>query len=225
VLPICLLKKNFIIQESRGKRNTNSFGAFISTHAHSQLILCVTMASLLFNTTMLLYMLYETRLKGKNRHSEYITLNCRKICKEIANATSRHIHHIRLNYEAYLKDLPSDKEIFVIRTKHLWQDWRTVNNLLGSPTEVPIPESVDEGQVVNSQKNLPVKSNLSSNGQRILCKLLLNEYKLYIDLINRAVNLSDDDLKTTLEDVQRNCPATFESILESKYIPANGGLQ
>ena len=169
--------------------------------------------------------LYETRFKRKKDHSEYITLNCRKICKEIANATSRHIHHIRLNYEAYLKDLPSDIEVFVIRTKHLWQDWRTVNDLLGSPTEVPIPESVDEGQVVNSQKNLPVKSNLSSNGQRILCKLLLNEYKLYIDLINRAVNLSDDDIKTTLEEVQRNCPAIFESMLESKYKPANGGLQ
>jgi hypothetical protein len=45
--------------------------------------------------------LYHTRImwvKG-GVHSEYITLNCREICKEIAEAKSRHIHHIRVNYE------------------------------------------------------------------------------------------------------------------------------
>ena len=147
------------------------------------------------------------------RHTEFVTLNCREICKEIANATSRHIHHIRLNYEAYLKDLPSDKEVFVIRTKKLWEDWVTINNLLGSPSDVPIPRSIDEGQVINSQRRLPVTSNLNSEGQEILCKLLRNEYKLYIDLLNRAVNLSDDDIKSTLGDVHKNCPAIFESLL------------
>jgi hypothetical protein len=110
---------------------------------------------------------------------------------------------------AYLKDLPYEREVFVIRTEKLWQDWVTVNNLLGSPNDVPIPESINEGEVVNSQGNLPVKSNLNRNGRDILCTLLLNEYIHYINLLNRAVNLSDDDVKSKLEDIHRKCPALF----------------
>lgn len=146
------------------------------------------------------------------RHEEAVTLNCRDICKEIAAATSRHIVHVRVNYESYLKDLPSDKEVFVIRTKWLWQDWINVNNLLGSPTDVPTPDSINEGKVVNAQATLPVKSNLSNEGRKLLCNMLRNEYILYLDLLNRAVNLSDDDVKLALDNAHKNCPAIFESI-------------
>ena len=114
--------------------------------------------------------------------------------------------------KAYLKDLPSNKEVFVIRTKSLWQDWVTVNNLLGSPEDVPIPDSINEGKVVNSQGKLPVTSNLSNEGRESLCKFLRNEYILYIDLLNRAVNFSDDDIKSALDDAHKNCPAILESI-------------
>ena len=93
----------------------------------------------------------------------------------------------------------------------------TVNNLLGSPKNVPIPDGINEGKVVNSQDKLPVKSNLSSGGREILCKLLRNEYTLYIDLLNRAVNLSDDDIKAALDDVYKNCPAILESIGQNSF--------
>lgn len=119
--------------------------------------------------------------------------------------------------KAYLKELPSDKEVFVIRTKSLWQDWATVNNLLGATEDVPIPVSNDEGKVVNSQAKLPVKSNLSDEGRETLCKLLPNEYILYFDLLNRAVNLSDDDIKSALEDAHKNCSAILESIGRNSY--------
>ena len=119
--------------------------------------------------------------------------------------------------EAYLKELPANKEVFVIRTKSLWQDWVTVNNLLGSPENVPIPDSINEGKVVNSQGKLPVTSNLSDEGRESLCNFLRNEYILYFDLLNRAVNLSDDDIKSALGDAYKNCPVTMESIVQNSY--------
>ncbi len=119
--------------------------------------------------------------------------------------------------KAYLKDLPASKEVFVIRTKNLWQDWVTVNNLLGATEDVPIPDSNDEGKVVNSQAKLPVRSNLSDEGRATLCKLLRNEYILYIDLLNRAVNLSDDDIKSALDEAHKNCPDILESIGRNSY--------
>ncbi|KAL7490797.1 hypothetical protein ACHAWT_000901 [Skeletonema menzelii] len=158
--------------------------------------------------------LFHTQITYMQRgfHQEEITLNCREVCKEIVAATSRHIQHVRINYNAYLKDLPSNKEVFVIRTKSLWQDWVKVNNLLGSPEDVPMPDSVNEGKVVNSQGKLPVTSNLSNEGRESLCKFLRNEYILYIDLLNRAVNLSDDDIMSALDIAHRNCPAILDSI-------------
>ena len=119
--------------------------------------------------------------------------------------------------KAYLKELPASKEVFVIRTKSLWHDWVTVNNLLGSPEDVPIPDSVNEGKVVNSQGKLPVTSNLSDEGRESLCKFLRNEYILYLDLLNRAVNLSDDDIKSALDDAYKNCPVTMKSIVQNNY--------
>jgi len=76
---------------------------------------------------------------------------------------------------------------------------------------------MNAGKVINSQAQLPVKSNLNSEGREILCKILRNEYILYIDLLNRAVNLSDDDIKSTLDDVHKNCPAILESIGQNSY--------
>ena len=117
--------------------------------------------------------------------------------------------------KAYLKELPANKEVFVIRTKSLWPDWVTVNNLLGSLEDVPIPDSINEGKVVNSQGKLPVTSNLSDEGRESLCKFMRNEYILYFDLLNRAVNLSDDDIKPALDDAYKNCPVTMESIVQN----------
>lgn len=45
--------------------------------------------------------IFRTKITYMQRgfHQEDITLNCRKVCKEIAAATSRHIQHVRINYE------------------------------------------------------------------------------------------------------------------------------
>ena len=41
---------------------------------------------------------------------------------------------------------------------------------------------------------LPVRNNLSNDSQVIVCQFLKkSEIRIYIDLLNRAVNLSDND--------------------------------
>ena len=35
----------------------------------------------------------------RGSHQEEITINCREVCKEIVAGTSRHIQHVRINYE------------------------------------------------------------------------------------------------------------------------------
>ena len=127
--------------------------------------------------------------------------------------TNDYIRHLRFNYEAFLKDLPSDSEVFVIRTKKLWSDWIDINNLLGSKKNVDVPDKESEGGVVNARGSLPIKNNLSATGQAIICQFLKNDIKIYIDLMNRAINLSDDDVKEALESVHKSCPSVLQELV------------
>ena len=114
-----------------------------------------------------------------------------------------------------VKDLPSTSEVFVIRTKSLWRDWRDINKLLGKGMrEVDIPDEGSQSEVVNARGKLPVKAKISAKGKAVICMLLKDEIRVYIDLLNRAVNLSDDDVKVAFEEVQKNCPSVFYWLLE-----------
>ena len=106
--------------------------------------------------------------------------------------------------------MPSATEVFVIRTKSLWRDWRELNKILGKgKKEVDIPDEGSRSEVVNARGKLPVKAKISEKGKSIICMLLKDEIKIYIALINRAVNLSDEDVKVALEGVQKNCPSVI----------------
>ena len=69
---------------------------------------------------------------------------------------------------------------------------------------------------MNARGRLPVRNDLSDDGQVIVCQFLKNEIRIYIDLLNRAVNLSDDDIREALLDVQKNCPSVLKSLIEDK---------
>ena len=85
-------------------------------------------------------------------------------------------------------------------------DWRLVNRLLGSKRDVDIPDKGSDGNVVNAAGSVPVRNNLSFSSRMVLCEYLKNEIRIYVDLLNRAVNLSDDDIRSTLAVTERNCP-------------------
>jgi len=143
-----------------------------------------------------------------------ISLKCREVCRGIVSGKSKYILHLRFNYEAFLKDLPPETEVLVVRTKYLWQDWIDVNNRLGSKRRVNIPDEHSGGDVVNARGRLPARNNLSPGGRKIICQFLTNEIRIYIDLLNRAVNLSDDDVRAALKGVQVNCPFVMKSLEE-----------
>ena len=93
-------------------------------------------------------------------------------------------------------------------------DWIDVNNRLGSKRRVNIPDEHSGGDVVNARGRLPVRNNLLPGGRKIICQFLTNEIRIYIDLLNRAVNLSDDDIGAALKGVQVNCPFVVKSLEE-----------
>eukprot|EP00571_Detonula_confervacea_P002046 CAMPEP_0172323216 /NCGR_PEP_ID=MMETSP1058-20130122/48176_1 /TAXON_ID=83371 /ORGANISM="Detonula confervacea, Strain CCMP 353" /LENGTH=379 /DNA_ID=CAMNT_0013039169 /DNA_START=11 /DNA_END=1147 /DNA_ORIENTATION=+ len=111
--------------------------------------------------------IYTTRIRWVKRgsHSKEISLNCRDICQGIVSGENKYVHHVRFNYEAFLKDLPPENEIFVIRTMQLWQDWVDVNNMLGSNRNVEVPNKGSDEYVINARGSLPIRNNLSDHGR------------------------------------------------------------
>lgn len=75
---------------------------------------------------------------------------------------------------------------------------------------IPGEETVDS---VNTQARMPVQNNLDAHGQSVICEYLKNEIQIYIDLLNRAVNLSDEDVRGSLKTLQANCPAVVDSLV------------
>lgn len=117
-----------------------------------------------------------------------------------------------------VKDLPTETEVFVLRTTKIWEDWVDVNNILGATKNVVVPEKGSDADVVNARGKLPVRNNLSPRGQRITCHFLKNDIRVYIGLLNRAVNLSNDDVRDALEVIHRHCPSILSSLVEGGAI-------
>jgi hypothetical protein len=159
--------------------------------------------------------IYNTTIswtKKKGSHQRDISLDCVQLCRDIATGTTDNIHHVRWNYQSFLNDLSPEKEVFAIRTTHLWNDWVTVNNILGSTEDVSVPEKGTEEDTVNARRSLPVRNNLTPEGREILCQLLREEIRVYVSMLNRAVNLSNDDVQSSLDGVKNNCPLVYESL-------------
>jgi len=153
------------------------------------------------------YNIYHAMVKN----NETITLDCAELARDIIMQKEPFVvPHARWGYQSFLDPLPSNTEVFFIRTKFLWEDWINVNNLLGSPHNVTVP-SENETKRLNARGEVPITSNLSDEGRKTVCRFLMDDIQVYIDFLNRAINLSDDEVKVTLRDLQESCPEIINS--------------
>ena len=94
-----------------------------------------------------------------------------------------------------------DKEIIAFRTKHVEEDWKRVDILLGGDGVVPTKMHFNDA----TNKNIPVyNKTISEEGHLNLCKALCHEIQVYKQLLVRAINLNEEDVKESLQEL--NCP-------------------
>jgi hypothetical protein len=133
------------------------------------------------------------------------TMNCDVLANAMmqhrAERISTHLYHdIRL----FHRQTNSSKPLFAIRTEFLWDDWININELLG---QTP-------GSVVISQKNLrdtsklalPVTTSIGEVEREYICRAIAPEYKVYFQLLSKAINIQKEDLAAMVEMGQKNCP-------------------
>ena len=140
------------------------------------------------------------------------TLNCTDIARKALLGQEPQMQHLYWNYKAYVGSMPSSAEVFVIRQEHLWEDWYEFNHLLEKQLNDGVTETVStnvrqqQHHHLRSTKDLPVKNDLREHEIRIMCKYLREEIQLYVSLLNRAVNLSNEDVVESLSDLYKTCP-------------------
>jgi len=53
---------------------------------------------------------------------------------------------------------------------------------------------------------IPNEKYLSDESKTALCEVLCNEIQVYKELIRGAINLNDDDMDESMEELRRTCP-------------------
>jgi hypothetical protein len=134
-------------------------------------------------------------------------------CTEMALVAFGHYHNISLwhshmswNYRQYYQSMPIDKELIVMRDKHLYNDWVKIHDLLSGDDVSNPPPFKENKRNVSSNYHMKEKwTTQTPEEQQWLCWLLYDEIRKYIMILSRAINLNDDDLLEALVDVNEKC--------------------
>ena len=121
-------------------------------------------------------------------------------------------YHNAYNYGWYayrmLYDIRSNNsDIYAIRMEHLHHDWSVVDQMLGG--DGIVPSALHQRQNAAQIKPLLRVRNphaFSEEGRRNLCRALCEEIQVYKQLLVRAIDLSEEDVTTSLEELQQQCP-------------------
>jgi hypothetical protein len=138
------------------------------------------------------------------KKSNTTTTECRVKAVQALDGNMDFPSHLHYNYEYYVNMTLStypQKEVFVVRTEHLWDDLSELDMMVGGSGPLSRAGSkYDHGSSVYK-----VRSKLSNQGKQLLCYGLRKEIQIYKDLIQRAVNLDDSEKKDAIDAVDKDC--------------------
>ncbi len=127
--------------------------------------------------------------------------------------------HLNYNYERYTATTTTkrhpDKEIFGLRTEHLWDGLTNLNVAFGGEVEDFVNITGTKNDVGSS--NQVVKGDPSEDGMATLCCFLYKENEIYEDLMKQAVNLNQSAKEDALESLYRQCRIDKSHRLEGNF--------
>ena len=152
-----------------------------------------------------------------NEKHDELTEHCRGAARvTIAGDGRRMLAHSYYNYQYYSQfvfrteddlegpTIPENvNNLLVIRNNYMVEDWNTINIILGGEPEVLKLEDIphDNAHAKNASELF-----LSDRSKVVLCDLLCNEIQVYKEIIKKAVNFNDNDIKQTMKELLETCP-------------------
>ena len=150
---------------------------------------------------------------GLNRGGSAIASNhCKRMARRVLMGTHNvGPTHLYYNYQYYQEAVPKDASILVLRNEHLIEDWNNIEELVsrrrdGHKSDIQkIKEDSFPRMNVNTWSN-EEELYLSDESTAILCKALCNEIQQYKHILKRAINISNEQLQVSLDELKRKCP-------------------
>jgi hypothetical protein len=134
---------------------------------------------------------------------------CQGLACAAIHGKARFFSHLFFNYRNILETkIPTTppRDIYVIRQEEFWDDWKTVNRLLGQTEPVVIPTGDGAIQRNVTGVKVPVTRDITPRGREKLCKALETEYTAYFELLRRAVNVQGTEMEQSIQVSKQNCP-------------------
>ena len=112
--------------------------------------------------------------------------------------------HWYYNYQYYLEAIPSDAKLLAVRKEYIEEDVRSIEDLFDCPDE--------ERLTLSKRMNINTWADqddmyLSDNSISLLCEALCNEIQIYKEILDRSLNLSQDQLQVSLTELVAKCPS------------------
>ena len=122
------------------------------------------------------------------------------------------------------------RQIYVIRQEYLENDWSIINKIFeekesksesvgGGIVNSNIPTTITRTTAITATAitattsfrnisgiKLPVTRDISLEGRNKLCIALKTEYIAYFELLQKALNINDNDMKKSIQIAASNCP-------------------
>lgn len=139
--------------------------------------------------------------RGLTRDHQATSDKCRGRALRTLQGTEMIGFHAYQNYGFYLKQLPHNASIAVIRSEHLVDDWNSMEALLGSSAKA---RKFPSKNTVSLQKDL--NKELTPRAQQLLCAALCQEVQVYKHLLHVALNLTPKQVRESLRELRHSCP-------------------
>eukprot|EP00581_Thalassiosira_minuscula_P018248 CAMPEP_0183718466 /NCGR_PEP_ID=MMETSP0737-20130205/11706_1 /TAXON_ID=385413 /ORGANISM="Thalassiosira miniscula, Strain CCMP1093" /LENGTH=532 /DNA_ID=CAMNT_0025948025 /DNA_START=142 /DNA_END=1740 /DNA_ORIENTATION=+ len=148
---------------------------------------------------------------NRDKHSH----KCRQRANDALTGVGKYLTHGFFNYQFYTQSvfgtednkaestIPENANLLVIRNSHMVDDYNTINEFLGGRPNVLSQEDIP---VNNAHAKNATEMYLSKHSKIALCQTLCNEIQVYKDLLRRAINLNDADVKSSMDELKEVCP-------------------
>jgi len=129
----------------------------------------------------------------------------------VVNGSHPWMNHMTFDYRQYYRSMSPAKELLVLRHEHLWDDWVRVNHILSREHDTTrvwpdVPPFEDIQRNYSGKYHMKPRWEVQTDQEQSwLCQLLHEEIRVYLMILMRAVNLSEDDLLEAVSDVEKTC--------------------
>jgi len=151
-----------------------------------------------------------------NEITDEASHRCRYRAIGAVTGQGKYFTHSYFNYQYYSQTVfhtednrdastvpESANNLLVIRNKHIIGDWNAINELIGGQPDLLMPSNIP---VNNAHAKNANELYLSDSSKMALCQALCNEIQVYKEIIRHGINLSDDDIDQSMEELRQSCP-------------------